>query len=108
MSTPIKGMKVCHSESLDLYWVEDADGKAVCDFYIRVVAAPQHIAPLPFEPKENFHRFPNAKALAHQFAASGEVLEALELTMGIAAMLGATDMELDQAVKACALAKGES
>jgi hypothetical protein len=110
-----KGMTVCHSEGLDLYWVEGADGKTVCDFYIRVVAAPQHIAPLPFEPKENFYRFPNAKALAHQFAASGEVAEALErLVAAYRAMQtlyrgrGITFPEILAAEAALALSKGEA
>jgi len=60
MSAPIKGMKACHNESSDMYWVEDGDGNEVaCLFEER--NPPTDAA---------------AEALANQFAASGEVLEA--------------------------------
>lgn len=111
MNTPIKGMKVCHSESLGLYWIEDADGKTVCDFYIRISS---HLGG-PDDAHGHFHRFPNAKALAHQFAASGEVMEWLQ--QGVDLIDGdltgvewkrACRIFLTEARAAIALAKGDA
>lgn len=88
MNTPIKGMTVAHEEGV--YWIYDEQGYAICDV--------------------------GDKALAHQFAASGEVLEAADalgarimrdaLTSDCLSIFESREFEALRA--ALALAKGES
>jgi hypothetical protein len=88
MSAPIKGMRAARHVPTGSYYVEDEVGSDICRIFFSGT---------------------KAKALAHQFAASGEVVEALERMIAIAGLVDgpSADQRADIRDARAALAKSQ-